>query len=272
MDLDFNKKTVTDLSFSSDDKRILTCTGLYGEEKVVTKGAFYCQMDFKKKTIINEGFSEFKKDIIVEGWSDREKKRANKREAKGKGAPQLYSYDFREVHTTKDGGIIVVMEQYYVVVSTYTDAKGHTYTTRDYYYNDVIVYRVQENGTFNWIKKIQKSQHSINDGGYLSSIGGYFTDDTYVCYFNDNKKNYSEGKFLTNLKFVYGTSYSKKSNCVARVELAIESGDMSRELFVSRSEAKAIAIPKRFKTDYQNNEMFMYFYYGRKEKFGLLKF
>lgn len=273
MDLDFNKKTVTDLSFSSDDNRVLTCTGLYGEDRVATKGAFYCQMDFKKKTIINEGFSEFKKDFITQGWSDRAKKRANKRESKGKGAPQLYSYDFREVHTTKDGGIIVAMEQYYVVVTTTTDSKGNTRTTYHYYYNDVIVYRVQENGTFNWIKKVPKYQHSVNDNGFLSSIGGYFTDDAYVFYFNDNKKNYSTaGKFLTSLKYVNPTTYSRKSNCVARVELAIETGDMTREVYTSRSEAKAVAVPKRFVTDYQNNEMFMYFRYGRKEKFGLLKF
>lgn len=273
MDLDFKKKTVTDLSFSSDDNRILTCTGLYGEEKVITKGAFYCQMDFKKKTIINEGFSEFNKDFITEGWSDKAKERANKRESKGKGAPQLYNYDFRVVHTTKDGGIIVAMEQYYVVVTTMTDSKGNTRTAYHYHYNDIIVYRVQENGTFDWIKKIQKDQYSTNDDGYFSSIGGYFTDDKFVFYFNDNKKNYSTaGKFLTNLKYVNRTTYSRKSNCVARVEIAIESGDMTREVYTSRSEEKAVAVPKRFVTDYQNNEMFMYFRYGRKEKFGLLKF
>jgi hypothetical protein len=185
----------------------------------------------------------------------------------------LYSYDFREVHTTKDGGIIVAMEQYYVVVVTTTDSKGNTRTTYHYYYNDVIVYRVQENGTFNWIKKVPKYQHSVNDNGFLSSIGGYFTDEAYVFYFNDNKKNYSSaGKFLTNLSYVNPTTYSRKSNCVARVELDIESGNMNRELYTSRSEAKAVAVPKRFVTDYVNNEMFMYFRYGRKEKFGLLSF
>lgn len=276
MDLDFNKKRVTDLSFSSDDNRILTCTGLYGEDREATKGAFYCQMDFKKKTIINEGFSPFQKDFITQGWSDRAKKRADKRESKGKGSPQLYSYDFREVHTTKDGGIVVAMEQYYVVVTTTTDSRGVTRTTYHYYYNDVIVYRVQENGTFNWIKKVPKYQHSVNDNGYLSSIGGYFTDEAYVLFFNDNKKNYNTaGKFLTNLTNVYSMRFSRKSNCIARVELAIESGDMTREIYLSRSEAKAIAVPKRFVTDYANNELFMFFRisgFNKKEKFGLLKF
>lgn len=276
MDLDFKKKTVTDLSFSSDDNRILTCTGLYGEDRVATKGAFYCQMDFKKKTIINEGFSEFKKDFITQGWSDRAKKRANKRESKGKGTPQLYSYDFREVHTTKDGGIIVAMEQYYVVVVTTTDSKGNTRTTYHYYYNDVIVYRVQENGTFDWIKKVPKYQHTVNDGGYISSIGGYFTDDTYIFYFNDNKKNYSSaGKFLTNLPNIYSMTASKRNNCVARVEVDLENGNLVRDLYLSRKEAKVVAVPKRFVTDYVNNEMFMFFRisgFNKKEKFGLLKF
>ena len=276
MDLDFKKKTVTDLTFSSDDNRILTCTGLYGEDRVATKGAFYCQMDFRNKTIIYEGFSEFKKDFITEGWSDRAKKRANKLEAKGKGTPQLTKYDFRDVHTTKDGAIIVAMEQYYVVVVTTTDSKGNTRTTYHYYYNDVIVYRVQENGTFDWIKKVSKRQHTINDGGYLSSIGGYFTDDAYVFYFNDHKKNYSTaGKFLTNLPYVYSMTSTRRNNCVARVEIDLENGNLVRDLYLSRKEAKVVAVPKFFVIDYVNNEMFMYFRisgFNKKEKFGLLSF
>jgi hypothetical protein len=273
MELAIGDKRVTDVTFSSDDKRVLTCTGLYGEGNVGTKGVFYFQMDFKNQEIINEGFSEFKKDFITQDYTDRQKEKAEKNEAKGKGTPQLYNYDFREVHTAADGGIVVVMEQYYMVVTTYTDSKGNTRTTYTYYYNDIITYRVKESGEFEWIQKINKRQVSTNDGGYYSSIGGYFTDNKFVLFFNDNNKNYLEsGEFEKPEKGVASASYRKKTNCVASVELDLNTGDFTRKLYTSRAETNAYAVPKRFEVDYVNNEMFMYFQYGKKEKFGLLKF
>lgn len=187
----------------------------------------------------------------------------------------MYSYDFREVQTTADGGIVVVMEQYYVVVTTYTDSKGNTRTTYTYYYNDLITYRVQNDGEFEWINKINKSQVSTNDGGFYSSIGGYFADEKFVMYFNDNNKNYSEnGSFVkpSGKTRIYSASMRKKTNCVAKVEIDLKSGEFSRERYTSREETSALAVPKRFQADYTNNELFMYFIYGKKEKFGLLKF
>lgn len=273
MELAIGDKRVTDLTFSSDNKKVLTCTGLYSEGDVGAKGVFYYQMDFTKQEIINEGFSEFSKDFITQDYTEREKEKADKREARGKGAPQLYNYDFREVHTAPDGGIVVVMEQYYVVVTTYTDSKGNTRTTYTYYYNDVITYSVKQSGEFEWIQKINKRQVSTNDGGYYSSIGGYFDKDKYVMFFNDNNKNYSEtGEFVKPEKGVAAASYRKKTNCVAQVELDINTGEFSRKLFTSRAETNAFAVPKRFEVDYVNNEMFMYFQYGKQDKFGLLKF
>ncbi|MDH4472618.1 MAG: hypothetical protein QE487_08400 [Fluviicola sp.] len=274
MNLDLGDKRITDMTFSSDERRILTCTGLYGEGSASTKGAFYFQVDFANQEIVNEGFSEFTKDFITQDWSEKQKTKANKREEKGKGAPQLYSYDFREVHTTADGGVIVVMEQYYVIVHTTRDARtGATTTTYTYYYNDIITYRVQEGGQFEWIQKMNKRQVSTNDGGYYSSIGGYFTDDKFIMFFNDNTKNYTEtGDFFLGEKGLYAASYRKKTNCVAKVEIDLTNGEYSRNRYTSREETAAYAVPKKFTADYINSELFMYFQYGKKEKFGLLKF
>lgn len=272
MELALGDKRVSDLTFSSDDQKLLTCTGLYGEGNVGSKGVFYFQMDFKSQQIINEGFSEFSKDFITQDYTEKQKEKADKKEAKGKGAPQLYNYDFRQVHTMPDGGIVVIMEQYYVVVTTYTDSKGNTRTTYTYYYNDIITYRVKESGEFDWIQKINKRQVSTNDGGYFSSIGGYFTGDKFVLFFNDNNKNYSESGEFQKLERIAPASYRKKSNCVALVELDLNTGDFNRKLYTSRAETDAFAVPKKFAVDYINNEMFMYFQYGKKEKFGLLKF
>lgn len=269
-ELKTGSKRITDVTFSSDNNRILTVTGLYGEDRVGTKGVFYMRLNFDSKTVINEGFEEFSKDFITEGWSDRAKEKADKREAKGKGAPMLYNYDVRDIITLKDGSFIGIIEQYYVRVVTTTDSRGYTRTTYYYYYNDIIAYKVLPNGSYAWLKKIPKYQVSTNDGGYLSSFAHFYTDDKLAIMFNDNTRNYDESGNWN--KSVSPTSYRKKTNCVSLTELDLNTGEMTRKTFFDRAETEAIAIPKLFATSYINKEMMLYLRFGRKEKFGLLRF
>jgi len=286
MNLVLNDRHITDISFSSDNSRLFTCTGLYGlggtnrlrseADNGITKGIFYFQLDFEKKQILNEGYIEFEKDFITEGWSDRDKKRADRQEARGKGTPAFYSYDFRKMATLKDGSLVGTMEQYYVVMMSRTDPRtGVTTTTYRYFYNDVIVYKVSPEGTFSWVKKIQKHQVSDNDYGYMSSIAQYIADDKMVVLFNDNIRNYDDnGQFLdlTQGRDIASASFRKKTNCVAKVELDLQTGASTRENFFNRSQEGGIAIPKLFRTNYRNREMIMVLLVGKKEKYGLLKF
>lgn len=275
MNLDLGDKRISDVTFSSDNNRLMTFTGLYGDKSYGAKGVFYFQVDFKKQEILNEGFNEFGKDFITAGWSDRAKKKADKQEAKGKGTPALYNYEIRDNVTLADGSMIGMIEQYYVVVRTYTDARGNTTTTYVYYYNDVITYKVSETGEFVWVKKIPKYQVSTNDGGYYSSVAHYVTDTKMVVFFNDNLKNYDEsGNFIQPAAGtgVLATSYRKKSNCVARVEMDLATGEMERKTYFARSETEAYAIPKLFNVDYNNHEMLLFLRMGKKEKFGLISF
>jgi hypothetical protein len=71
---------------------------------------------------------------------------------------------------------------------------------------------------------------------------------------------------------VYAANYGKKKNVVAIVELDIDGGEMTRKTFFDRKEITAIAVPKQFNIDYNTKEMLVYAVYGKKEKFGILKF
>lgn len=268
-------KYISDLSFSSDQNRLMTFTGLYSDKSHSgVKGVFFMQLDFNKKSVTREGWEEFSKDFITQGWSDRAKKKAQKRADKGKGEPELYEYDIRDIQTLKDGSMIGMLEQYYVVVTSHTDPKtGATTYTYTYYYNDVIVYKVNKNGGFDWVKKIKKYQVSTNDGGFYSSVASFHTDDKLVMLFNDNLKNYSEsGQFIDDNARFYPTSYKKKTNTVAKVEIDLSTGEIARETYFDRKETKAYAVPKKFTVDYNRKEMLMVLLYGKKEKYGVLSF
>ena len=272
--IDLEGKRVEAMTMNSDNDRIFTLTGIYGDQgKAGVTGLFYMRANFDKQEVIDEGFEKFGKDFITQDWSDRQKEKAEKKEQKGKGEPQLYNYVMRQTEVLKDGSVVGSLEQYYVVVNTYRDPKtGATTTTYTYYYNDIIAFKVGVDGGFDWLKKLNKYQVSTNDGGPYSSYAR-FVDDGKLCFiFNDNVKNYDEqGKFLDADK-TYPANFGKKKNVVAIVEVDLEEGAISRKTFFDRQEITALAVPKMFHIDYKTNEMLLYAVYGKKERFGILKF
>lgn len=278
MEIDLEGKRVEAMSFSSDNDHIFVITGIYGDkdEKGVT-GLFYLKADFKNQEILVEGFEEFGTDFITSDWSDRKKKKLDKKKAKGKKAePSFYSYIMREVHPLEDGGIVGTMEQYFVRVSQTRDPNTGAVTTHyHYYYNDVVAYKVGADGGFDWLAKIDKYQVSTDDGGYYSSYARYVSEGKMYLFFNDNSDNYSEtsGEFaLEEGKKVKSSRLSKKKNTVAICEIDLEDGDQSRRMYFDRSELGAIVVPKLFSVDYINKTLLMYAIKGKKEKFGVLDF
>ncbi len=267
-------KRVEAMTMNSDNDRIFTFAGIYGDQgKAGVTGLFYLRANFDKQEVIDEGFEKFGKDFITQDWSDRQKEKAEKQEQKGKGEPQLYNYVMRQTEVLKDGSVVGSLEQYYVVVRTYRDPRtGSTTTTYTYYYNDIIAFKVGVDGGFDWLKKLNKYQVSTNDGGPYSSYAR-FVDDGKLCFiFNDHVKNYDEqGKFLDADK-TYPANFGKKKNVVAIVTVDMENGEISRKTFFDRQEITALAVPKLFHIDYKTNEMLLYAVYGRKERFGILKF
>jgi hypothetical protein len=277
MEIDLDGKRVEAMSFSSDNDRIFVITGIYGDkDKSGVTGMFYLKADFKDQEILVEGFEEFGEDFITSDWSDREKRKLDKKKAKGKDVEaSLYSYIMRDVHALEDGGIVGTMEQFYIRVVTRTDANGRTTTTYYYYYNDIVAYKVGSDGGFDWLSKIDKYQVSTNDGGYFSSYARYVSGDKMYLFFNDNVQNYSETSsefFLEEGKKVKSSRISKSKNTVAICEIDLSSGDKTRKMYFDRTELGAIVVPKLFNTDYINRKMLFYAIKGSKEKFGFLNF
>lgn len=266
-----NNKQISELAMSSDHSQIMSFTGLYGSEGGVS-GVFYYQLNFVKNEVVAEGWNEFKKDFIVTGWSERAIEKAKKMSEKGKGEPELYDYDVREMQTLADGSMIGMLEQYFVrQVQTYNAQTKSYSTTYYYYYNDVIVYKINPSGSFEWLKKIPKYQVSTNDGGYFSSVASIIKGDKLTMIFNDNLKNYDEsGQFNQDFDRMFAASYRKRTNAVALVEFDLNTGEYTRKVFFDRKETKAYAVPKKFVVDYEKNEMLMVLIYGKKEKYGLL--
>jgi hypothetical protein len=265
-------KRVEAMSLNSDNNKIFTITGICGDQgKAGVSGLFFMRCDFGKREVIDEGFEKFGKDFITQDWSDREKEKAEKRESKGKGEPQLYNYVMRQTEVLPDGSIVGSLEQFYIREVTNYNPQTRTYTTTFYYYyNDIIAYRVGQDGGFQWLKKINKYQVSTNDGGPFSSYARFVDDGKLCLIFNDNVKNYGENGSLLDSDRLYAANFGKKRNVVALVEVDIEDGSHTRKTFFDRSEISALAVPKMFSVDYAEGTVLLYAIYGNKERFGLM--
>tara|TARA_R110000737_G_scaffold353477_1_gene405913 strand:+ start:2385 stop:3950 length:1566 start_codon:yes stop_codon:yes gene_type:complete len=272
--IDLNGRRVETMTMNSDNNNLFTLSGVYGETlESGVAGLFYMRLDFENNTVLNQGFEKFDKNFITQDWSFRQKERADKLEAKGKGEPELHYYQMRQSEVLADGSIVGSLEQYYVVTNTYYDGRGASRNMYTYYYKDIIAFKIGVSGGFDWLKKIDKQQVSTNDGGPFSSYSRFVDGSKIVFVFNDNSDNYAtDGRFINSGGGnIYEANFGTRKNVVAIVTIDLFSGAVGRETFFSRDDVETIAVPKLFNVDYERKEVLLYGINRRDERFGLLK-
>ena len=154
---------IFDLKIDTDHSNLLTVSALTGNKDKNDngiKGVYHATIEIQSKKIISQGKSEFDIAFITKDWSERAKKRALERAEKGKGAPELYDYELREMYPLKDGSIVGVLEQFFVQNLTYSDPRtGMIYTRYVYNYDDLITFKISPDNSFTWIKKNTKESN-----------------------------------------------------------------------------------------------------------------
>lgn len=179
----------------------------------------------------------------------------------------------RKFESTADGGYIGVAEEYFVTKSTSTNSNGVVTTTYRYFYNDVIVFKLDKSGEISWKKKIQKNQMTINEPGFMSSIVIKQTKDKLYIIFNDNMKNYDPvtKKFL-DLEMPFPMTFSEKNNAIAIVGISLEDGEILREAVKGKKELGSLLVPKLCFPDPENSSILLYTVMGKKEMVGRINF
>ncbi|MGB0805548.1 MAG: hypothetical protein ACPGRC_02590 [Salibacteraceae bacterium] len=197
-DVGLDGRHMSDLTFERLDNGNFNVIGFFSDEGGVQNGVFNISIDGETYEVVNESVKEFPTDFIVQHSSEKQKKKAKKKEAKGKEVA-FYSYDIDELIEHKDGSVTMIGEQYRYYQTCYTDANGNTRCTNHYIYGNIIIVKYDADGDVAWMELIPKYQHTTNDGGYYS---GYaltkLPDGSFNLLFNDNPKNsyYEEsGKF-----------------------------------------------------------------------------
>jgi len=274
---------IDDMQINSNDVGNITLTGLYGKGvRSGIEGLFIITIDASKDSIISNGIIPFDKEIAMETWSgynDRSMTStyynpySSNINTNTYNSP-YYNYKLRDIFIMEDGSMTGSMEQYYVYRrSNYDTRTGVSSNVTYYYYDDIIAFKVGVAGTFDWQKRIKKSQMSLNDGGPFSSYCSFSDGKTLSFIFNDNTKNYEEsGEYAGNDNRIYSFNLSKRRNAAAIANLDLKTGNVVRKTLFTRKELNSIVVPKMFKLDLVNKEILMYAILGNKERFGILNF
>lgn len=268
--INYQSNKFIDLKIRSNDFQI-SIVGLYTRDESTFKidGSYYFNYDYINDKKINEGFTNFNTDFITQNWSERAKKRALERVAKGKESPALYDYYIKDIIPLADSSLIFILEQFYISTITYTDPRtGYISTRYIYHYNDIIIGKINPKNEIAWMKMIPKSQVTENDNGYYSSFSNYCTYDKLTFYFNDISALYDkEGNYKEKSEF---TLFNKR--ILAKAEIDLKTGNITRKNSKITSKRNEIAIPNLFSNNTNTNTFILFIKKGSKENFGIINY
>ncbi len=158
-------------------------SGLYTENnsKFNIDGVFYIKIGIDSE--LEDGrYYKIPLEIINQFKSEKEQKKNEKKEN-----PQMNDLDLQKIIVTKDGGALIIAEEYYVVTKTSSNSEGVTKTSYTYYYNDILVTKIDKSGEMIWMKKLPKGQIGSRNKGSMSFAYKEHNGWHYFFYVDDIK-------------------------------------------------------------------------------------
>jgi hypothetical protein len=225
-DFDYPNKDIESIDIIPGDNNTLICTGFL---KILNKGFF----GKGKKTLISD---EMFTSIIDSKTLTL--KSANKYELEGLYPDKLKSADYvpykvRDIFSRKDGGSVVVAEQYKLVVTTTYSQQGGTRTTYKYYYCDIATIHINSKSEVESVSKMPKYQLNAANPSIIST---HFNGSTYIVY-EDLEKN-ADAENDKDTKRSTKSMFSSSSKNALFLLTITPSGKMKKEIIYSYKESK----------------------------------
>lgn len=216
-------KFIQTLWVYENPKGFMVCAGFYnkGKETENADGIMVLGLDNNGKQT-NLNLYEIPVGILNQYRSAKSQRKNLKKNEDG--AAEFTDLKLTEVIFNKDGSMLLIGEQVFSVTRTsYTGTSGHSSYTQ-FYFNDILVTKVNSAGELAWMRKLPKQQKSGTAYGglsykYLSGAGAHY------FLFLDNEKNRTlalddvpeqhidgQGGFLTYYKIDDETSKVTKSH------------------------------------------------------------
>lgn len=251
----------------------LVFVGFYKDsKKPVLQGIIYTKINSKTlETEISKTSAFTKKDLA--------KFTTEKKAAKAKGVTPTFV--IRDLLVSPNGDLKIVSEIYYVqVIQNQSASRGANLgglalsvnlnsNTYIYYYLNIMVVNIDNQGEIKWVCNVPKMQISKNDeGAYSSYILAYSNNKMYFVY-NDNPKNTSP-KTKEAKRGSYRADTQKINKLAVTLATVDEEGRVNTEMFFkSKNEGKTALKPKLYARFRQDN-ILIHAVKGKTYKFGFL--
>jgi len=236
-------------------------------------GMFSIGLDLQNWRITQEKYVDVPLNVYTYGLSDRKKNRMETSYSQGNLLPKLYDYRWKNATVLPNGDVVGHLEQIIRNV-TYTSTNNsfgmgygttiggyspYASTTANvtYYFKDVLIFCMKPDGTFRWMKKVQKIQASTSyDAAYVSCFS-FVNNQKYAILFSDNAKNYANnGVFLSDKK-VHSNPFLAKNNIVSIVQIDMLSGETKREQFLPKIDELGAYVTRDFSYNPMNQTLFL---------------
>jgi hypothetical protein len=254
-------KVFTDVKITIGLDSNIICGGFYSETNTQNlDGYFILKIDDKTHEVIETNYYKLSIDFLTQSMSEKEESNTERKAGKSQ-SNRLLEYDIRNIVLWRDGGIILVGEQYY----DYSITVGNN-ESKYYMYNNIIVVKISPKGKIEWNVAIPKRQYSVNDNGRVSSFYMSIVDDQLYFIFNDNLKNLN----YKNGDIVFETAYSN-ADAIASIVKVDEIGHQERELLYRQGNDGGIIRPKVC-NKINDKEILLFSQIRRKNQFARVTF
>ena len=275
IEVNFHNQRIVDLQIATNENGQISLAGSFTEnddKQNGIKGFFYKTFDYKKNTPIDSGIINFPLAVITHDWSEKEKRKIEKKQNEDQDIPGLYEYKIQKVYTLLDSSVIAILEQNFIETQTYTDPRtGYVSTRNIYHYNDIIVLKIKNKNELDWIEIIPKKQASVNDKGFYSSFSSILRDSSLVLFFNDDLSSYNnEGNWQ--LKENSFFQFNRPKTILAICALDLVTGKQNRSCYINPNEKNSILIPSLFKDSPSNKKLILFQKNMQKERIGVVKY
>jgi hypothetical protein len=247
---------ISDLTFDLDKNKNLLVAGFYADDKKMrASGTFFLRVDFDTKAIITQSVKDFTPEFLQLFMS--------RTKAKNENAGVSYM-DLDKLIVREDGGVLLVAEQeHWYVVTTNTGRTSRT----DYHYenNDIVFVNISPNGSIDWISRVPKRQHTVNDGGFYNSYSLTIMKDKIYLVYNDNIKNLKFGIDPRKLKIM-----KRPQKAVTMLVTLDNTGNFSKQALFAARDHKTIVRPAFYMQD--DKSVIIYSETGRDYRFGNITF
>jgi len=174
-------KTLVTYGFYEGANNKLLLSGYYRNSKTWgsgVDGVFNFELD-NSGDILNRNMYEIPVEIMKQYVSPKSQEKIDKSEGKGNDLT-MGSLRMRYLHVADDNSITIVGEVFYIVTTTTQNG-----TSTRYYYEDVLITKIDAKGELSWMKKLPKRQTGTNGCG----IKYIRNNDNHYVIFIDNIKN-----------------------------------------------------------------------------------